>query len=107
MLLRIRPEEVKDNVAIKLDMNKGHDRVEWCFIERVLLVFGFQASWVNLVTKLVTLVTYQYKVNGFSSSRIAPQRGLWQGDPLSPYLFIMVAGVLSLMVNDAVRNGAL
>lgn len=51
---------------------------------------------------LVTSVTYNYKVNGFTISTIKPQRGLRQGNPLSPFLFILVADVLSLMINKAV-----
>lgn len=104
--LKNKVSQGKENVAIKLDMNKVYDRVEWCFIEKVLLAFGFHATWLGLVMKLVTSVTYHYKVNGFTSSTITPQRGLHQGDPLSPYLFILVADVLSLMINKAVRVGS-
>lgn len=97
----------KENMAIKLDMSKAYDRVEWIFIEKVLLAYGFEAAWVNKVMMLVTTVTYNYKVNGFISSTIKPQRGLRQGDPLSPFIFILVADVLSLMINKAVDKGDL
>lgn len=56
---------------------------------------------------LVTTVSYSYKVNGFLSSTIKPQRSLRQGDPLSPFLFILVADVLSLMINKVVDRGEL
>lgn len=62
----------KDHMAIKLDMSKAYDRVEWGFVERVLLAYGFDHQWVSKVMKLVTTVTYRYKVNGFISSTITP-----------------------------------
>lgn len=95
----------KDNLAIKLDMSKAYDRVEWGFTKKVLIAYGFDIGWVDRIMKLITTVTYSYKVNGFTSPVLIPQRGLRQGDPLSPFIFILVADVLSLMINEAVGKG--
>lgn len=88
-------------VALKLDMNKAYDRVNWDFLKFVLLAYGFSPHWVNLVMTLVTTVSYSYQVNGFSSRVVHPNRGLRQGGPFSPYLFILVFDVLSRLINEA------
>lgn len=50
--------------ALKLDMNKAYDRVEWDFLSRVLQVFGFPPYWIHLIMECVSTVSYQVLVNG-------------------------------------------
>ncbi|XP_019170994.1 PREDICTED: uncharacterized protein LOC109166499 [Ipomoea nil] len=79
--------------------------MEWRFVERMLLGLGFDVRWVNLIMLCVRTVRYRVLVNGKPSEEILPTRGLRQGDPLSPYLFIICAEGLSLLLQDAQAKG--
>lgn len=70
-----------------------------------LVSFGFSPIWVSLIMSLIKLVKYFYQVNGSRSTAVLPGRGLRQGDPLSPYLFILVFDVLSRMISKAISLG--
>lgn len=93
--------------AIKADMSKAYDRVEWCFLEAMLCKLGFSRAWTDLVMKCVRTVRYQIKVNGELTSQFSPSRGLRQGDPISPYLFVICAEGLSALLLDAKEKGTM
>jgi len=76
---------------IKLDMAKAYDRVKWSFLQKILLAFGFFQQWVNWVMSCATLASFSVLVNGVPSEPFVASRGLCQGDPISPYLFIILA----------------
>ncbi|KAF7833093.1 reverse transcriptase [Senna tora] len=93
--------------ALKTDMNKVYDRLEWDFLREVLMKFDFDIRWVNIIMGCVSSVSFNLLLSGKKVSKFRPGRGVRQGDPLSPYLFIIVAEVLSLMVSHHVKAGLL
>lgn len=81
-------------------MSKAYDRIECGFLEGMLQALGFPANWVTIVMECVSSVRYKIKVNGYLTDSLKPQMCLRQGDPISPYLFIICAGWLSRKIYD-------
>ncbi|XP_062011572.1 uncharacterized protein LOC133728174 [Rosa rugosa] len=93
--------------SLKLDISKAYDRLEWSFLEAMLVKLGFARTWVDVILATVKSVSYSILINGNPTGFILPTRGIRQGDPLSPYLFILCAEGLSALISSSVQNGVL
>lgn len=91
--------------VLKVDLSKAYDRVKWDFLIKILRSMEFPEVWINWIHQCISTVTYSILVNGEPSDTITPKRGLRQGDPLSPYLFIILMEVLTRGIRNMEESG--
>ena len=83
-----------------LDFSKAFDTIEWPFISEVLRLFEFGDNFANMIRLCQTNSTSRVEQNGFLSDPIELERGCRQGDPISPYVFVLCAEILSHVVRE-------
>lgn len=97
----------KGFMTLKLDMSKAYDRVEWDFLRKVLIFMNFPTRLIEVIMKCVTSVSYGILINGTPTPWFLPERGLRQGDPLSPYLFILCVEAFSGLYVEQMKQKTL
>lgn len=87
-------------MAIKINLEKAFDRIEWSLIRDTLNFFGIPNNLSKLIMSCITANSIQILVNGRPADAFYPSRGIRQGDPMSPYIFIMCIERLSRTINQ-------
>jgi hypothetical protein len=91
-------------VILKVDFEKAYDSVERSFLEYMLRRFGFCDKWLDWIRACIFSGKMSVLVNGCPTEEINIQRGLKQGDPLAPFLFLLVAEGLGGLMKKAVSS---
>jgi hypothetical protein len=100
-------QQEQPRILFKLDISKAFDSVSWAFLLEVLKKMGFDTIWCDMISSLLATSSTQILMNRVPGGFIAHQRGLRQGDPLSPILFILVMDILARLVQKASEDGFL
>ncbi|XP_058745931.1 uncharacterized protein LOC131618790 [Vicia villosa] len=90
---------------LKVDFAKAYDNVSWDFLFYVLRMSGFGVKWISWIKACIYNCSMSVLVNGSPTSEFPMGKGLRQGDPLSPFLFTLVAEGLAKMMDKAIHLG--
>eukprot|EP00253_Pinus_taeda_P034305 PITA_34305 len=92
-------------MMMQLDLSKAYDKVNWNYLEAILTAFRFANQWIKWILALIESTRFSILVNGAPANQFSPSRGLRQGDPLSPFLFVILMEGLSRLIRSAKEEG--
>ena len=97
----------ESGLLCKLDLEKAYDHINWNFLMVVLQSMGFGEKWIGWISWCISTATFSVLINGTPEGFFNSSRGLRQGDPISPYLFVIGMEALSRLIHRAVEGGFL
>ena len=92
-------------LALKLEVSKAYDRMEWLFLQGIMQKLGFPEKWIERVITCVTTTSFSILLNGKPYGNVTSSRGIRQGVPFSPYLFLLCAEGFTSLLAKAESDG--
>jgi len=89
------------SIVMNLDLSKDYDKVKWSFVKVTLIQFGMKLKMITWIMGCLESSSFVVLINGYSLAILWPSRGIRQGFPLSPFIFLIVSMVLIMLVKNA------
>ena len=93
-------------MILKIDLEKAYDRLEWSFVRSMLVSLGFHPDTMELILSCISSTLASLLFNGSRIGEIFPSRDLGQGNPISPYIFIICMEFLNILINRKCEEGS-
>lgn len=95
----------KKGIIVKLDIEKAFDKISWNFLLGMLKLKGYSERWIKWIHACLSTTNFSVILNGRPRGKINANRGIRQGDPLSPFLFVIAMDYLSRLLEDGLKKG--
>lgn len=92
-------------MLVKLDIRKEYDEVNRSFLLKVLRRFGFSEEWIKWVANCINTTRFSILLNGSPQGFFVSEKGIRQGDPISPFLFIIMVEALGRLISKKREDG--
>lgn len=89
---------------MKIDLRKAYDSLDWSFIQQALRYLGFPQAFIHWTMICISTAKYSVVMNGSSFGYFKGQKGIRQGDPISPYIFVLCMEILTRMLTTATED---
>ena len=95
----------RNGLIFKVDFEKAFDSLNWAFLNEVMMQMNFGQKWGNWISGCLKTASVSVLINGSPTPEFAMGKGVRQGDPLAPLLFIIAAEALNVMMHEACCKG--